>query len=350
MTRTLTARSMEQENLHNLLGTFIRSRLGHGSRDVELDVARLRGGLESSSVLDVKVRFRTAQHKHGSFRFVVKRLSGPPAREAHIYEELLARSGHGFSPGLLGVERSDGESRLYLEAVRPVKRWPWSEMENATRVMELLAELHHRLPAYANRPWEWDYEEELRLSCEEMLGILENRCWQQMLPSARQSLRSVRRMTSNLAAWRRQLLDYQPYGQTLIHGDVHSGNIVLKKSVGTHRPVLLDWGRLRVGSPLEDVSSWLQSLGYWEPQVRRYHDTLLTSYLAARGHSAKLSRDFREAYWLAAASNALAGALKYHLMVVNDPVQPEKRRQGALLMANDCLRVLRRADACWTSG
>src|SRR5919108_667753 len=73
------------------------------------------------------------------------------------------------------------------------------------------------------------------------------------------------------------------------------------------RAVLLDWARARRGSPLEDVSSWLQSLGYWELEARRRHDTLLRRYLKARAFAGELSRAVRDAYWLAAACNVLAG-------------------------------------------
>ena len=52
---------------------------------------------------------------------------------------------------------------------------------------------------------------------------------------------------------------------------------MVRKSGGQHEPVLIDWARARAGSPFEDVSSWLQSLGFWEPAVKRKHDTLLAS-------------------------------------------------------------------------
>jgi aminoglycoside phosphotransferase (APT) family kinase protein len=109
--------------------------------------------------------------------------------------------------------------------------------------------------------------------------------------------------------------------------------------------VLLDWGRARLGSPLEDVSCWLQSLGTWEPEARRRHDSLLASYLAARGLPPRLDRALRTAYWLAGASNALSGALLHHLSVLLDDAQPEAARWPAARSARDLVRVLRQADA-----
>jgi hypothetical protein len=124
--------------------------------------------------------------------------------------------------------------------------------------------------------------------------------------------------------------------------------VILRRHRGRDEPVLLDWGRARIGSPLEDVSSWLQSLGVWEPEARRRHDTLFGWYLAARGLDRRLGRDLRVAYWLAGASNALAGALSYHLSIMVERRVSPARLTNARTAALGWLRVLRRADACWT--
>ena len=101
------------------------------------------------------------------------------------------------------------------------------------------------------------------------------------------------------------------------------------------------------GSPLEDVASWLQSLGFWEPAVKRKHDTLLGAYLRARGLPARPSRAIRDVYWLASASNCLAGALGYHLHMAANHASTSRERVAAVHAAGDCMRVIRRADACW---
>jgi aminoglycoside phosphotransferase (APT) family kinase protein len=140
----------------------------------------------------------------------------------------------------------------------------------------------------------------------------------------------------------------QPFGTAIVHGDVHSGNALLATAEGADRLVLLDWARARLGSPLEDVASWLQSLGYWEPEAKRRHDTLLRRYLTARGQPDDLTRALRDAYWFAAASNVLAGALRYHLVVAGGwSGEPSRARAEAARAARDQLRVLRRADLIW---
>jgi hypothetical protein len=63
------------------------------------------------------------------------------------------------------------------------------------------------------------------------------------------------------------------------------------------------------------VASWLLSLGCWEPEAKRRHDSLLQCYLSARWLPLGLDAEFRRTYWLAAASNALAGALNYQVAV-----------------------------------
>ena len=123
---------------------------------------------------------------------------------------------------------------------------------------------------------------------------------------------------------------------------------MMRGSKSTCEAVLLDWGRSRVGSPLEDVSSWLQSLGYWEPEGRRLHDSFLRRYLDLTG--LPFDRETRKAYWLAAASNALAGALRYHIAVMLDEAQSAMRRAAAEKAAADWLRVIRRADDYWRAG
>ena len=134
----------------------------------------------------------------------------------------------------------------------------------------------------------------------------------------------------------------------VLHGDAHPGNVLIRRRGGAREAVLLDWGRARLGSPLEDVSSWLQSLGYWEPAVRRTHDTLLRHYLAVRGRSTHLDHHLRERYWLAGACNGLAGALRYHLLVAADATDGKGRRRAQAVAAiKDWLRIIRRADACW---
>jgi hypothetical protein len=58
----------------------------------------------------------------------------------------------------------------------------------------------------------------------------------------------------------------------------------------------------------------VESLGGWEHEVRRRHDTLLRQYLVARGLPSALERTLRDAFWLASVSNSLSGALCFHLV------------------------------------
>ena len=159
---------------------------------------------------------------------------------------------------------------------------------------------------------------------------------------------ALRRLVRSLPAIRRHLLTAEPFGTAVIHGDVHTGNVLMRTRGGGQQAVFLDWGRARLGSPLEDVSSWLQSLGYWEPEAGRRHDTLLRRYLRARGYPEELGRELRDAYWLAAACNVLSGALRYHLALVHGwGASTPRMRAAAVRAARDALRIIRRADACW---
>jgi hypothetical protein len=124
--------------------------------------------------------------------------------------------------------------------------------------------------------------------------------------------------------------------------------VLIREVTGTRSAVLLDWARARPGSPLEDVSSWLESLGYWEPVVRQQRTRLLRHYLRARGLPAGAARDVYVWYWVAAASNALAGALKYHLQQAMRLAESAPGCQTDSVRAvRDYLHAIERADFLW---
>lgn len=218
-------------------------------------------------------------------------------------------------------------------------------------VLRTLAGLHTCpvTPPRVARTWlsEWDYENELSARSNDLIHVMERLPRSPEFQALRERTRSVRRLASRLPTWRKWLLDFQPFGRTFIHGDVHPGNVMMRKDRGVVRPVLIDWGRSRIGSPMEDVSSWLQSLGYWEPSARQRHDGLFLEYLNAHGLARRLDRKLRDAYWLAAASNLLAGAILYHLSLLTNPAASVAGRIAARAAAMDGLRVIRRADECW---
>ena len=83
-----------------------------------------------------------------------------------------------------------------------------------------------------------------------------------------------------------------------------------------------------------------------QPHNRGQLDEDAIFYLRARGLAAGLTRQFRDAYWLAGACNAFAGALQYHLAVMNDPARPPAARATSTRAAADWLRIVRRADEC----
>ena len=324
---------------------------GQRPRSLRLRAKPMRGGLEASVLLRVSADYEDGRGRRRIFTVVVKRLEGPIAREAAIYQRLVAAHARQIAPRLLAVDdQLDNRSVMYLEWVRPANNWPWRNVTAAEKLLRRLARFHlatAAADAAGSLPW-WDYETELKRSSEMTVDLLA-RCRRdtEFAPLARH-LEPTRRITLALPAMRRELLAFSPLGNVAIHGDVHPGNVLVRRRGGAEEPILIDWGRARAGSPLEDLSGWLQSLGYWEPQARRRHDTLLADYLSARGMERRLSSDLRAAYWLAGASNALSGALRYHLsfLVGGTPVVPS-RRLAAAHSARDWLRIVKRAAAVW---
>lgn len=339
--------TLSQNTLHALLARL------HGQPDtwLHLKFRVLPGGLESSNVVQVTGTFQDARGGWSRVSLVVKHLRGSAVREASVYQRLVTVHAGSLSPRLIATEQAGtNQVVLYLEALRPYMRWPWQDTRLAGQVLEHLARLHTASVDRETRAGltDWDYEAELRSSSESTLELLRLSTGSDSpLQSLKWALPSVRRIVLALPEVRRQLLQFRPYGRVAIHGDMHPGNVVVRWKSGVLEAAILDWGRARIGSPLEDVSSWLQSLGYWEPEARRRHDTLLVQYLRSRGADPRLLPEFRAAYWLAGASNALSGALRYHLSLATDNRRSRAQRFRAIASARDWLRVLRRADACW---
>lgn len=330
------------------LAAFAARQLGALPDGIQLTVQPLRGGLEAVAVARVTGSVHDAGGRVLRSTFVVKRLDGSEAREATLYARVLERAGLSFAPRFLGSELIQPDvTYLYLEYVRASTTWPWRDAAVSAEVLTRLAGVHHALaPASVDAVLGWEYEADLHDSAEATFDAFERVTRHESLAALRPARGALRRITAALAAMRRALLEAEPFGATVLHGDLHSGNVIVRGG----NAVLLDWGRSRVGSALEDVSSWLQSLGYWEPEAMRRHDTLFRHYLAARGLPSELRRSVRDAYWLAAASNTLAGALRYHLLLADGwGLVPSRTCAEAARAARDHLRVIRRADEVWRS-
>lgn len=337
------------------IAALLARQTGGAPRELQVDVAPLTGGLVSPSVQAVSARYRDHRGVPRRAALVVKQLDGPARREAAIYQALMSSAARQVAPTLLGVERrEDGVLQLFLQLITPKSRWPWRDEAAVSSVLHTVAALHesHADSTLMAHATDWDYELELQTQAARLICCLESHRAALRAAGVDLRLAVVRRLASRLSTLRQQLLAAVPLPPTFIHGDLHPGNVmILKRARGEndgaeHKPILLDWGRARLGSPLEDVSSWLQSLGYWEPVARRRHDTLLGVYLRARGLESAPTRKLRDAYWVAAASNCFAGSLEYHVGIATSSEVGSDERSAASRAVRDQLRILRRADAC----
>jgi aminoglycoside phosphotransferase (APT) family kinase protein len=302
----------------------------------------LHGGLES---IVVKARITSERAESGMPReVVVKQLVGAFSREADVYEALWNHLDRPPAVQMFGRDVSGDTTYLYLEHAAPFSAWPWADTALAARVCSELARLHdaRRLPGEA---FLWNYEDELIRSAEDTLDVAAaardssgRRVWRR--------LGDLRRLVRVLPRIRRRLLSG---GATVIHGDLHPGNVILQRTAGSVDVILIDWARARIGSPLEDVASWLHSLGCWEPEARRRHDTLMRIYLDARRKRRAFASDVRTDYWLASAGNGLSGAIRYHLAVLSDAGSTEPARYDSARALIGWQRVVRRAAAFLTT-
>lgn len=168
---------MEQgKELTNVLGHLLRRLANESAVDVQLEGKLLRGGIEASAVVLITVQYRNRYHRQQMLRLVVKQLTGRPAREAVIYQQLVATHARALTPRLLGVERTGPEDVLLLiEAVRRTSSWPWRNIDAGRELLARLAEFHMAARDAGALVPEWDYETELRTVAEHTRAALE-RC------------------------------------------------------------------------------------------------------------------------------------------------------------------------------
>jgi hypothetical protein len=302
--------------------------------DLELSLEEITGGLESRVV---RVIFRSPVAKdRRPTTFVVKELREFQRRETNIYRELWTRSTAPPTVRLLGFESTEDADYLYLEEVTPQTEWPWNQTFISAAVCQALAQLHDNEQLHSATLIDWDYESDLAKSANETLAVALDardetgvRHWRR--------IGDLRRVVAALPKLRSALLQATAF----IHGDVHSGNVILRASE-KREVAFIDWARARLGSPLEDLASWLHSLGCWEPEARRRHDTLLRAYLEARSAKQRITTDLRTLYWYASASNGLSGAIRYHLSVLIDPVCSSDMKSDSGRILRSWERVIRR--------
>lgn len=302
--------------------------------DLELSLEEIVGGLESRVV---RARFRSRVAKDlrpGSF--VMKELRGLQRRETTIYRELWTRSTAPPTVRLLGIETTEDTDYLYLEEATPQSDWPWKQTFTSAAVCRALARLHDSEQWHPTTPIEWDYESDLAKSASETLVVALKardsaglRYWRR--------IGDLRRVVAALPKMRSALLK----ATTFIHGDVHSRNVILR-ATEKGEIAFIDWARARFGSPLEDLASWLHSLGWWEPEARRRHDTLLRVYLEARSSKQRITTELRTLYWYASASNGLSGAIRYHLLVLIDPATASEMKSDSARILRSWERIIRR--------
>lgn len=327
--------------MRSLATQFVARRWAVGGRRPTVDVRPLTGGLESGVAAATVEPAGVAPTAPA--RFVVKELRGPLRRERTVYDALWTHVERPPAARLLGVEAHDDAEYLFLEHVEPISSWPWAESSVSKAVSRALARLHDAstLPRAA---FDWNYESELEWSARETLSVALSAREQGGARHWRR-IGDLRRVVDALPAIRRRLESHQ----TVIHGDVHPGNVIVRERDGEREVALVDWGRARIGSPLEDVASWLQALGCWEPEARRRHDTLLRVYLESRAERRPLCPELRRAYWYAAASNGLAGAIRYHIVMLDAAGTAPDQRVHSWKALRAWERVIRQAAALVTT-
>jgi aminoglycoside phosphotransferase (APT) family kinase protein len=321
------------------VAAFVAKQWGVPRQAFQIDVQSMHGGLESM-VACARIVPRSRASEHLPSQLVIKALPPGQRREASVYETLWRYMDRPPTVRVLGRETAGSTTYLFLEHAERVSSWPWSHTEHAAAVCREIARLHDRRELPADT-FAWDYEPQLSFSAAATLATAQQardasdqRCWRRYGDLAR-VVRALPRIRALLLSGEK----------TVLHGDVHPGNVILCARRPHMTVVFVDWSRARVGSPLEDLASWLHALGCWEPEARRRHDTLVRAYLRARATPLAFSPELRACYWFASASNGLAGAIQYHLAVLGDSATTPSARDDSQRALVAWQRVIRRAAA-----
>jgi aminoglycoside phosphotransferase len=328
-----TIRSMQANTI-----AFIARRWSVSPDAFTVALRPLHGGLVSevarATITTERTDLKVPRH------LVVKELRGSTRREADIYTWLWTHLPNPAAARLLGVQAAGDRRFMYLEAVETPFSWAWSDTTHIAAVCRELARLHDTTDSCAVMG-AWDYESELRQWADDTLVT----AMSARAPDGRRWWRrrgDLRRVVRQLGAIRARLHEAET---TLIHGDLHSGNVMLRGNSAEGSVALIDWARARIGSPMEDIASWLHSLGCWEPLARQRHDTLLRVYLHHRRVPVPFDSALRTGYWFASASNGLSGAIRHHLTVLSDATATELGRRNSEIALRAWERVIRRAAA-----
>ena len=220
----------------NQARTASRPRAGRCER--HLRCCTHRGRRPTTRPTELRGRFTTERLR---CQLVVKHLSLGFEREADVYELLWRHFGRPPAVRLLGREIAGGATYLYLEDAQPSALWPWSDTQRAGAVCRPLARLHDD----GTLPYEvflWDYEAYLARSARSTLELATD------APDARDAcgqrlwrrVGDLRRVAAALPRIRRRLL---AGATTVIHGDMHPGDVILRAA--DREVVLIDWARAR---------------------------------------------------------------------------------------------------------
>ena len=188
-----------------------------------VEMQPLYGGLES---LVARARITPAQlGSRVPPDLVVKQLSGPLDREADVYEALWNHLERPPAVQMFGRDVCGDATYLYLEHAPSFLAWPWSDTALAAWVCRVLAQLHDA-PRLSGEAFSWNYQDELIRAAEDTLNLaatvrnsLGRRVWRR--------LGDLRRVVRALPGIRRRLLSQ---GTTVIHGDMHPGNVILRRT------------------------------------------------------------------------------------------------------------------------
>jgi aminoglycoside phosphotransferase (APT) family kinase protein len=258
----MTQFTLQLEPLANYGNTFF----GQPSKLAALNISSLGGGYSSAAIYRVELEFRLNESATRHLPVVLKHTS---ETEVNVMRALGDVPGAEALPRLIDCGQFDGDELIHWFVMPFFEGAPLStaDDEMPLAVIDSLARLHaHFISRLNELAWLPRFD---GAAFHGLLGWVMDRLAEAETRQADERLAVVHRVVQAARDDPSVQAAFACLPATLIHGDVHGGNIL---ALADGAPVLIDWGNARLAPAMFDLSNmveldspnWRRYLAIWE--------------------------------------------------------------------------------------